>query len=250
MANPTSYLQTLPEDEAIAFVASLQKVRDHLQEELEWMNQQVQQKTIQLQGIDTLLAEAAAPKSKSNSSGSASDDLPAKAESSTLEPLDPAETEDVLERVALSNGDASSVAQISNVDPTSSPIAPLGSPKSLRDARTVTGKPKAAKAPKQPRSAAKANSQSSSSSRNNQDLRKLLVKKFQGKNLTDAVAQILKGADKPLHLDDLLMEMYGKLSESDFKRAKVSLANVLSVGKKDGKWQNLGEGLYAANANT
>jgi hypothetical protein len=44
----TSYLQTLPKDEAIAFVASLQTVQDHLSQAL------------QLKGIETLLLEAEA----------------------------------------------------------------------------------------------------------------------------------------------------------------------------------------------
>jgi len=58
VATPTSYLQTLSPAEARAFITSLGQVQSHLQQELEWMNQQMQQKTMQLQGIETLLAEA------------------------------------------------------------------------------------------------------------------------------------------------------------------------------------------------
>ncbi len=60
VATSTSYLQTLAKDEAIAFVASLQKVKDHLSQELQWMSEQAQQKTAQLQSLETLLSEAVA----------------------------------------------------------------------------------------------------------------------------------------------------------------------------------------------
>jgi len=58
--SPTSYLQTLADDETIAFVTSLQSVKAYLGQELQWINEQAQQKTMQLQGIETLLSEALA----------------------------------------------------------------------------------------------------------------------------------------------------------------------------------------------
>lgn len=74
------------------------------------------------------------------------------------------------------------------------------------------------------------------------------MQEFQGKTFTDSVAQILENAPKPLHLNELLAQMYEGLSDQDYERAKISLASVLSVGKKEGKWQNLGQGMYAGNA--
>lgn len=79
------------------------------------------------------------------------------------------------------------------------------------------------------------------------DLRELLTKEFQGKPFTDSVAEILENASKPLHLNELLAQMYEGSSDQDYERARISLANVLSVGKKEGKWQNLGQGMYASN---
>ncbi len=82
------------------------------------------------------------------------------------------------------------------------------------------------------------------------ELREFLLPKFKGNALTDVVAQILASATKPLHLNDLLTEIYGTLPPQTAEKAKNSLANVLSTGKKQGKWHNLGDGRYAAKAIT
>ncbi|PZV11712.1 MAG: hypothetical protein DCF22_13815, partial [Leptolyngbya sp.] len=57
----------------------------------------------------------------------------------------------------------------------------------------------------------------------------------------------LEDANKPLHLNDLLEQMYGKVSDQTFQRAKVSLANVLSTGMGKGRWKSAGKGFYAGN---
>ena len=49
------------------------------------------------------------------------------------------------------------------------------------------------------------------------------------------MTQVLTQAADPLHLDQLVSEMYEDISGEDLRRVKGALANVLSKGKK--KWQ-------------
>jgi len=213
VATSTSYLQTLSQDDAIAFVASLQKVKDHLQSELNWMNQQVQQKTVQLEGIETMLSEAA--------------------------------TLSIDRTTAQLNSDYGDDSNHQEVETNSDATEALDPPFEIKDSNgSIASKPKATKAKgaKAPKSTAKTGSSS-----RRKELRELLLPKFEGKSLTDVVAQVLTQSEAPLHLNQLLTQMYGSLAHQDFKRAKESLANILSVGKKEGKWQNMGGGVYQAN---
>lgn len=253
MTTPTSYLQTLSKDDAIAFVTSLQKVKDYLQSEVAWMSEQVQQKTIQLQGIETLLSEAVtlglpgadAPSelTQTPEEDTASTDLEDETHSTTPNSLDNLDT------IAASNGSAAPDEDtLSHTSKTSSStrkrkVAPKAQPQAKSTATQKTSIAGAKGGKSSPKSTGKPKS-----SGRRADLRELLLPQFAGKSITDAVAQVLTKQGKELHLNQLLTELYGTLSHQDFGRAKVSLANVLSVGKKEGKWQNNGNGLYRANA--
>ncbi|EKQ66883.1 hypothetical protein OsccyDRAFT_4693 [Leptolyngbyaceae cyanobacterium JSC-12] len=260
MATPTSYLQTLSQDEAIAFITSLQKVKVYLSSELEWMTQQVQQKTTQLQGIETLLSEAISlglltsdanlppdagigiptpPASTVKLSSASINDSPPNGNAASTLNLETASSHPAAPSIPSVSASATPQAsnnknQTVNSSSTQSPVK-----------STVSHKSSVAKT-KGSGSSLKSASKGSRLTKN-KELRELLVPRFRGGTLTDAVAQILENATKPLHLNELLSEMYGTLSADDFKRAKVSLANVLSIGKNEGKWKNLGQGMYTSN---
>jgi hypothetical protein len=243
VATPTSsYLQTLSKDEANEFLASLQKIKAHLSGELEWMKQQVEQKTLQLQGIEALLTEAIAlglsDATSDVTSTSETTDLAATSFNAVLPPAsDMAGSDDELELPANGTSNGNGSAQSSPAAGTKPSSKSQAKTQSVTANKTNTTKKK----PSSSKSSAKA-----AKSNTNRDLKELLLPTYAGKTLTDVVAQILNDTNKPLHLNDLLEEMYGEISDRDFKRAKISLANVLSVGKKEGKWLNLGEGLYTA----
>jgi hypothetical protein len=228
VATSPSYLQTLPQDEAIALVTSLQKVKEHLTQELQWMDEQVQQKTVQLQGIETLLSEAT--------------DL-------GLVTLD----FDVTTEVVASTAYDSEASLITTPSDHSSTVEPQingqeqddnlkTKPASKSATASITSSAKAKQTKPSPKSTGK-QSQSTSSS----DLRQFLKTELKETTFTDAVSQILDAANKPLHLDDLIEQMYGKVSDQTFQRAKVSLANVLSTGMGKGRWKSAGKGFYAGN---
>ncbi len=225
MSTPVSYLQTLPKNEATTFVASLQKVKDHLSEELEWMTQQVQQKTTQLQGIEAILAEV-------------SDVEPA-----SRKPTVPPESSTPLAAVASALSDAEGTAdepavKESNHQIAANSVKPTGKVKPAANSKAAAAK--AGKTNGTRKSTGKPGRASGSV-----DLRELLVAEFQGQTFTDSVAQILESVPQPIHLKELLARLYGKLSDSDYERARISLAKVLSTGKSEGKWQALGQGMYA-----
>lgn len=260
MANPPSYFQTLSPQDRIAFIASLQQVKEHLQGELEWMNQQVQQKTVQLQGIETLLLEASALELPEPPS----DDQTApvsEAFLSSIEPLvqasptEAASLADEMEPIPQANGRGASKPDplTQNIPNTRSKDKKQGAKTTKQPARSksaATKKPSgtATKVPKPAatKPAAKSPGKGSGSSRR-QTLRERLVPKYAGQSLTNVVAQILAAAKEPLHLDEIVTEMYGNLTDEDFQQAKVSLTKVLSVGKQEGKWHGMGDGLYRSN---
>lgn len=271
MATPTSsYLQTLPQDDAIAFVASLQKVKDHLSRELQWMKQQVQQKSIQLQGIETLLSEASMLGLLEASSASMGS-MPTDTVTAAIAPLSSsgqvalAVDESANSPTATDADLVSETATSMSVPSTPNALVSESTPATAQTTQGSTALPgaKSAKSsgsnswkPNPSRRVAKstvAKSVKSSKSLkgkadSNRDMRELLLPKFADKSLRETVSEVLRTANKPLHLNEIVIEMYGLLPDDDFKRAKVSLMNVLSTGKKEGAWQNLGQGMYAANA--
>lgn len=216
MSPSTSYLQTVTKPEAIAFIASLQKVKDHLSQELEWMTEQVQQKTTQLQGIETLLVEAT-----ELGLVNVNPDLRA-----TVNGLD-----------SVTPVDVGAIASDPNHHAAARDLKPEKKAK-----QSAAIQPNAAKA-KKPKGASKSTETSRPSS-GLVDLRKLLTTEFQGQTFTDSVAQILERTTQPLHVSELLDQLYADLSDSDYNRARISLAKVLSTGKSEGKWQALGKGMY------
>ncbi len=247
METSASYLNTLSHKEAIAFVTSLQTVSDHLSRELEQMNQQMHQKALQLQGIQALLNEAIDVKSTTSDANSSTDRTvspeavaAAISELAALPASDSVNTKEMQEDISVSNGnlspDPDPNPKNSNKGDRQTPPSSKTQPtrKSLSTSKpdtSPTKKPtRLTKLTKQP------------------ELRDMLLPKFRGNTLTDVVAQILGSAKQPLHLNDLLAEMYGTLPAQTREKAKISLANVLSTGKKEGKWQNLGDGMYAAKA--
>ncbi|MBF2027967.1 MAG: hypothetical protein IGS48_14585 [Oscillatoriales cyanobacterium C42_A2020_001] len=251
--SPTSYLQTLSKEEAIAFVTSLQKVKEYLSQELQWINEQAHQKTTQLQGIETLLAEAVelgllAPNAVSTIETT-----------STVEAAPmitaPVNSADDLAIASTLNGDALSNHLVELMPTTDAESS--RSPQKQGNGRKQKTALKTKTSTKQPASKSsgtrtkKTSTSAKSAAKANQsslvDLRQLLKPEFQGKTFTDTVSEILDSAPEPLHLNDLLAEMYEDLSDQNFRRAKVSLANVLSVGTKKGNWKSLGKGLYTGN---
>ena len=199
------------------------------------MNQQVQQKTVQLQGIETLLSEAsmlehletdadrvAAPAADVEADVAASEGVPAQESASS-----PAE---VVAPPATARGKKTA----------SKPSAKAKSPKSS-SVKATTRKQPSTKTKTQSRSQARKTTAQPKS-------RALLRPKFADTSLTDAVTQVLTQAAESLHLDQLVSELYEDVSGEDLKRIKKALANVLSEGKKTGKWRNVGNGVYQIKA--
>lgn len=241
----TSYLQSLPDNEATTFLAALQKVKDHLGKELQLLNQQVQQKTMQFQGIEALLAEAQGKES-------------AKQEPSPPSTLDAASL-DLLDTITPSLAPA----EESPLPATNGAAAPADVVEAAPQAQKTAKPPAAAKA-KAPAKAATASKGNTATKKKttaqpkakgkqtttakSSELRKLLQPQFQDKTFGGAVSEILAQANQPLHIDELIDTLYGELSDPDYERAKVSLANVLSVGSSKGRWRNVSKGMYAGNA--
>jgi hypothetical protein len=262
VANPTSYLQTLPSAEANAFVTSLQKIQAHLQQELAWMNQQMQQKTMQLQGIETLLAEAsmlspletdvgmiAAPASSDAQTTPEPVTAPAAGAAAPTQ-AEPSRTDDA-DAIADASEAVPAKASASSPDPVAAP------PQAAKDEKTAA-KP-SAKAKPQKSSSAKATTKTkpgvkspsrpkASKAQPQTKSRALLRSEFADVPLADAVVQVLAQAAEPLHLDQLVSEMYEDVSGEDLKRIKASLSNVLYKGKRSGKWRNVGNGVYQIKA--
>lgn len=225
------------------------------------MNQQVQQKTLQLEGIEALLDEATqlglvSPDSRRATEPTSTEieDVFTASEVAPDKKVDSAEAADdhtaiatdLNENIASSeNDDASRVNQDSSINPAATTeqrqskrqagnkSSPKSKPKSGATARKTnpvrTGKP-------------------TDTNRSVPDLRQFLQSQFEDKTFTDTVGEILDRSDAPLSLDDLIAQMYEDLPDQDYKRAKASLANVLSVGRGNGKWRSVSKGLYAGNA--
>jgi hypothetical protein len=246
VTSPTSYLQTLDKDEAIAFVDSLQKVKEHLNHELQWITTQAEQKTTQLQGIEAILIEAVTIGLITN--------LPSDSEASNDS------LTDLSAEMPVSNSNGSvAVADINDIaeDDLTDELTTVAGLKSDRD-RGADAKPKSApqtsKVQKPRTSKAKSTSTARKStskakaSSKSPDLKHFVRSEFQEQSFTDAVLQILEGSSEPIGLSDVIAKLYGDLSSQDYQRAKISLTNVLSTGKNKGKWKSIGRGMYASNA--
>jgi flagellar biosynthesis GTPase FlhF len=237
----TSYLQSLPDDEAASFLAALQKVKDHLGKELQLLNEQVQQKTIQLQGIEALLAETQAQESvKQKPSSTPSSSTPSIDLLDPITPLPSVNEPPLPATNGATAADGATTAPQKQSKPAQSPAAAKAkSPAKATTASKGNTAPKK-KTTAQPKAKGKKPTTAKSS-----ELRQLLRPPFQDKSFGDAVSEILAQANQPLHLDDLVDQLYGELSNSDYERAKVSLSKVLSVGSSKGRWKNVSRGMYA-----
>lgn len=250
VATPTSYLQTLSAEDASAFITSLQKVQTHLTSELEWMNQQVQQKTIQLQGIETLLAEASTLGLLETGEVTVSDGVAANDQTVTAQEGEPEAAENSApttpEAPPADNAEATSesgqavAAPASASTEASQPEQKASKPPARAKSRTTGSK---AVTKKKPIATSRSRSKAGTA-KSQKDSRVLLRPEFANDSLADAVIRILAQAETPLHINQLVKEMYGDVMGEDLKRVKASLANVLSKGKRTGKWQNVGNGLY------
>jgi hypothetical protein len=257
MNSPTSYLQTLADDETIAFVASLQSVKAYLNQELQWINEQVQQKAMQLQGIETLLSEALARGVMPTDADSV-----ATHPSLVVAPSRPMVTADVamgesdLEIPTVANGGTASSESMDAVAAAIAALPDKTSSKSrggkVKSAQTKT--PRSSQSAKLPKaSAAKTKRSPSSVSKASRtgktsELNQFLRSQFRGKVLIESVSEILDRASAPLNTDEIMAELYEGLSTEDYQRAKHSLANILSMGKSKGAWQSAGRGRYADKA--
>ena len=223
------------------------------------MNQQVQQKMTQLQGIETLLTEASrlghpetdadmptAPATSDASTTPEPTTTPAAAATVAPTQAEPAEKNNVEAAVATSEG-------VPAPESTSS-SAEVAAPPATAQGEEIASKPSAkAQSPKSSSVKAATKKQPSTKTRSRSKTRKtkaqpksraLLRPAFADTSLTDAVTQVLTQAAEPLHLDQLVSELYEDVSGEDVKQIKKALANVLSEGKKKGKWRNVGNGVY------
>jgi hypothetical protein len=157
--------------------------------------------------------------------------------------------------------EAAAIAEVSEDSPaneTASPPEQAATPPQAFQSKQTGSKP-SAKGKSQKSSAAKATmkrkpstqSQARSKASKTQPQSKsraLLSSKFADVSLTDAVTQVLAQTGEPTHIDQLVSEMYEDISGEDLKRVKGALANVLSKGKRSGKWRNVGNGVYQIKA--
>jgi hypothetical protein len=253
--SPTSYLQTLAKDEAIAFVKSLKKVKEHLSDELKWINEQLQQKTIQLQGIENLLSEAVALGL-----------VESNAQSSTPpESVTKTTTSPPITASATSNGGSPVASSVDLNIATPSITTPSTSQKRGSQRKKTSSKTQSKSKPpaKAKTSVAKAKTTDSSVVGKSNPLRRsiskaskpkeasglqeFLQRSFRDKTLTDSVGEILARSKKPLSISEVVNELYTDLSGENYKQAKDSIGNVLAVGRRKGRWKTTGKGLYASN---
>jgi hypothetical protein len=248
VATSTSYLQTLAKDEAIAFVASLQKVKDHLSQELQWMNEQAQQKTTQIQGIETLLSEA-------STLGLVTP------EADSIPDVTPESVEELASAIELAAAESGSTASSDAPEPVAAAIAALPAKKTSTKQRGSQGKANSAKTPspkpsattqtttaKKPPKPATPPADKTNQRGKTSNLQRFLKSQWRDKALTESVGDILNNASAPLSTDEVMAELYDGLSKEDYNRAKNSLANILSVGRSKGTWKSTGRGRYAGNA--
>ena len=254
--SPTSYLQTLDKNEAIAFVASLQKVKEHLKHELKWITAQAEQKTTQLEGIEAILIEAITLGLIADSPADLSADSAASNVSLIIPPVemplssfhgsaDINKTDPELETDTELETDAENEFGLTTDSQSDRRQVNNSKSKSAAQASTAS-KSRGSKA--KSTSSAKKSTGKANLSAKSPDLKHFVRAEFQEQSFTDAVSQILEESSKPIGLSDVIAKLYGDLSNQDYQRAKISLTNVLSTGKNKGKWKSIGRGMYANNA--
>jgi len=222
------------------------------------MNQQVQQKTMQLQGIETLLAEASTLANLETDAGMVAAPTSSDTQTTPEPTTEPAAAVALTQAEPSGADDASAIAEASEAVPAQAAV-PLDAAQSKQTASEPSTKAKSQqsssakaatnKAATKKKSSVKSQSRPKASKAQAQPKsRALLRSEFADVSLTEAVTQVLTQAADPLHLDQLVSEMYEDISGEDLRRVKGALANVLSKGKKSGKWQNVGNGMYQIKA--
>ena len=217
------------------------------------MNQQVQQKTMQLQGIETLLAEASTLANLETDAGMVAAPTSSDTQTTPEPTTEPAAAVALTQAEPSGADDAEAIAEASEAVPAQAAV-PLDAAQSKQTASEPSTKAKSqqsssAKAATKKKSSVKSQSRPKASKAQAQPKsRALLRSEFADVSLTEAVTQVLTQAADPLHLDQLVSEMYEDISGEDLRRVKGALANVLSKGKKSGKWQNVGNGVYQIKA--
>jgi hypothetical protein len=232
-------------------ISKLQDVRDHLTQELQHLTAQVERKTLQLRGIESILEDArggstngkAAPEAPAAPVLEVSANAPVVAAPATSpdpqpEPEAPAPEFEATEAVPEPEAIV--------------PSAPVA--EKLRHAETSA----AEKSPPTAKSTAKSTKSKQSTPKSKQstpklepsakptELRQALQPQFQGKTLAESIREVLATASEPLTAKDVVTELYEGLTIDDLKRATKTVATILGAGRTKGDWKSPGKGLYQA----
>lgn len=222
------YESILGKQEANVFIQSLQKLQGYYEEQADKL------RTLQ-QAIETKLSML--------------DKLQKQINPHDLIDLDQAARE--LPTLNLVAGDVNLLAATGTLN------APQSAPKTRKDRANT---PKTAKKtsnrtskPKEPKANAVENvSQPTAVNSNEPDLTSLRLRQYQKMTLIDAISSVLgRQAGEALHVDELLIQLYGKrLKKDQYDRVKHLVNNTLSRGKKLNRWQNVAgrPGHYAVAA--
>ena len=221
-------------------ITMLQAIQAHLDKELTHLNAVVERKTLQLQGIKSILEDARAGKTIAQVEAvaapetSASNDTLADstAVARVLEPQVEAEPNLEVDKL-LPSAPAPSIASASSSSkPPRSSKAP------------TTKKPVTAQSSKSKPPASKSKSLKSKPPAPPTELRQALRSKFQDKTLAQAVGEVLGQASEAMNAKAIAVELYEGLSSEDLSRATKSVATILAGGRAKGLWQSSAKGLY------
>lgn len=226
-----------------ALIAMLQNIQDHLEQELQSLNAQVERKTVQMQGIRSILEDvrngsgvssvavleaSLVPEANGSLAGHA-----AIVEPAIAAPLSDPGTDE--------NGLVGVIAESSPNDPPV--IATTPNPAPAQPSRAKSPDRKSSK----PSKVTAPTTTSKSKSVGISDLRSFMASEYQGLAVSVAVGKILAESKQAMSSGDIATELYEGLSKADFSRVKLALLTVLSKGKTSGLWQSVGKGLYARN---
>lgn len=218
----------------------LQSVQDHLEQELSHLNALVERKTIQLQGIKSILEDArtgnppTALEAEVASETSASKGTVADSTTVAIGSEPQLEEDTELERAEPIPADLAL------------PIASAASSSKLpRSSKTLTAKkPVTAQSSKSKQPASQPRLLKSKQPAPPTELRQALRSQFQDKTLAQAVGEVLGQASEAMNAKAVAVELYEGLSSEDLSRATKSVATILAGGRAKGLWQSSAKGLY------
>ncbi|HEY9909792.1 MAG TPA: hypothetical protein V6D18_19545 [Thermosynechococcaceae cyanobacterium] len=246
--SPASPLAT---DDA-QLISKLQDVRDHLTQELQHLTAQVERKTLQLRGIESILEDArggstngkaAAPEAPATPVLEVSANAPVVAAPATSpdpqpEPEAPAPEFEATEAVPEPEAIVPSAPVAEKLHRAKTPAAERTPPTAKSTAKSTKSKPPAAKS--------KQSTPKLEPSAKPTELRQALQPQFQGKTLAESIREVLATASEPLTAKDVVTELYEGLTIDDLKRATKTVATILGAGRTKGDWKSPGKGLYQA----